>query len=133
LEILQSILLGVIQGLTEFLPVSSSAHLEVIPQLLKIRSALLNSLSFDVALHTGTLCAVLAFFWKKILNILAAFFKGLFDKATRETADFRMAVYLIIATIPAVIVAVLFEKQIEGALRNPLYTGIMLVVFGVIL
>lgn len=126
-------MLGIVQGLTEFLPVSSSAHLDVLPHLFKMKSVLLNSLGFDVALHAGTLLALLVFFWKKIITILAAFFKGLGDRQTRGTADFRMAVFLIIATVPAVIAAVLFEKHIEGAFRNPLYTGIMLIVFGGIL
>lgn len=133
MEILQSILLGIVQGLTEFLPVSSSAHLDVIPHLFKMRSMLLNSLTFDVALHGGTLLALLVFYWKKIIGLLYAFFRGLADKAERETADFRMAIFLIIATVPALIVAVLFDKYIEGALRNPVYTGAMLIIFGIVL
>jgi undecaprenyl-diphosphatase len=133
LEILQSIFLGIIQGLTEFLPVSSSAHLSALPKILGINSPLLNSLAFDVVLHAGTLCAVAFFFWKKILALVSAFFKGLISGKARKAADFKLSIYIIIATVPAVLAALFFQDAIEGAFRNPLYTGTALILFGIIL
>jgi undecaprenyl-diphosphatase len=133
LEIFQSILFGIIQGLTEFLPVSSSAHLSAIPQLMGIKSELLNSLAFDVVLHGGTLLSVLFFFRKKVLELIKGFFKGLFSASARKTGDFRLSIYIVIATIPAVLAALFFQDAIEGIFRNPVYTGTALIVFGIIL
>jgi undecaprenyl-diphosphatase len=132
-EIIQSIILGIVQGLTEFLPVSSSAHLSVLPQLFGIKSAFLNSTGYDVALHAGTLCAILIYFRKKIAGLLAGFIGGIAPGAGRDAPEFKMSIYIIIATIPAVIAAVLFQKQIEGAFRNPVYTAAALIIFGIIL
>ncbi len=133
MEILQSILLGVIQGLTEFLPVSSSAHLSALPQILGIHSPLLNSVGFDVALHAGTLCAILIYFRKKIADLLAGFAGGIASEKGRKKPDFKLSLFIIIATIPAVIAALIFQKQIEGVFRSPALTAAMLAVFGLIL
>lgn len=98
-----------------------------------IESRLLNSLAFDVMLHAGTLLAVMVYFRKKLVELIAVFFKGLFAAKDRKKSGFKLSLYIIIGTIPAVIAALLFEEQIEGIFRNPLYTGIMLIVFGCIL
>jgi len=105
----------------------------VLPQLFKINSPLLNSLGYDVALHAGTLLAILIYFRKKIAGLISGFFSGLARPEDRETPDFKMSINIIIATIPAVIAAVLFQKQIEGIFRNPVYTASALIIFGIIL
>lgn len=133
MEILQSVLLGIIQGLTEFLPVSSSAHLVLAPKIMGAGSALLNSLSFDAALHAGTLLGVIVFFWQKICSMAAAFFRGFTDRETRMKTDFRLAIFIIVATIPAVVAALFLDDLIEGAFRNPLYVACALIVFGILL
>jgi undecaprenyl-diphosphatase len=133
MELAQSILFGLIQGLTEFLPVSSSAHLSALPQLMGVKSEFLNSLAYDVVLHGGTLCAVLFFFRKKVAALISAFLRGIFSGYARKTSDFRLSIYIIIATIPAVITAFFLQDQVEGVVRNPLYTGAALIVFGIIL
>jgi undecaprenyl-diphosphatase len=132
-EILQSILLGLIQGLTEFLPVSSSAHLSALPRIFGINSAFLNSLSFDVALHAGTLLAVVVFFWKKIIGLFKGFFGGLVSKKAGKAPDFTLAVNIIIATLPVIAAGVLLQDKIEGLFRNPIYTGAALIIFGLVL
>jgi len=132
LDIINSIILGIIQGLTEFLPVSSSAHLALVPKFMNA-SELLGSLSFGAFLHGGTLLGVLIFYRKKIWAMLKSFFKGLGDSAERKSSDFKLSIYIIIATIPAVVLALFFNDAIEGIFRSPLRIALMLAVFGVVL
>jgi undecaprenyl-diphosphatase len=133
MEYLQSAILGLIQGLTEFLPVSSSAHLVLAPYLLGIKSTLLNSLSYDAALHAGTLFGVLIYFRKKVWSLLLAFFRGFNDRETRMGSDFRLSVHIIAATIPAVIAALFLEDYIETVFRNPVNVAWALIGFGILL
>jgi undecaprenyl-diphosphatase len=133
LEIFQSIFLGIVQGFTEFLPVSSSAHLSALPQILGIKSVFLNSLSFDIALHAGTLLAVVVFFWKKITGLFKGFFGGLLSKKLRKAPDFRLSINIIIATLPVIAAGVLLKDKAEGIFRNPVYTGSALLLFGILL
>jgi undecaprenyl-diphosphatase len=125
--------MGIIQGVAEFLPVSSSAHLALYPKIFNVNSDLLNSVSFDVALHAGTLVALVIFFWKKILDLLGAFFRGLVSKEARKSADFKMGLYIIAATIPAAIVGYKWGDRLEEIFRQPLKMATVLIVFGLIL
>lgn len=115
---IQALLLGILQGLTEFLPVSSSAHLILLPWFFRWNNPLVDSLTFDVALHAGTLLAILCYFWKDWVELITAFFRIL---ARRRVEDFqeRMIVYIILSTIPAAVVGFLLERMIEGSFRNP--------------
>jgi undecaprenyl-diphosphatase len=121
---MEALVLGIIQGLGEFLPISSSAHLVLVPWALGWHYA---GLTFDVALHIGTLLSVVAFFWKDWLNLLIA---ALHRRRSKEAALFW---YLVLGTIPGGAVGFLFEKQAETVLRTPLLIGIMLIVMGIIL
>jgi undecaprenyl-diphosphatase len=114
----QALLLGILQGLTEFLPISSSAHLILFPWFFQWNHPLLDSLPFDVALHAGTLLAVLWYFWRDWLDLIGGFFRAL---ARRRVQGFheRLIFYIIFATIPAGIVGFLLEKTIESTFRNP--------------
>lgn len=114
----QALLLGILQGLTEFLPISSSAHLILLPWFFQWNNPLLDSLPFDTALHAGTLLAVLWYFWRDWLGLIGGFFRIL---ARRSVQDFqeRLILYIILATIPAGIVGFLLEKTIESTFRNP--------------
>lgn len=125
--------MGIIQGLTEFLPVSSSAHLVIYPKIFSAGNMLLNSLSFDVALHGGTLVALLVFFRKKVSNLLGSFFKGLTSSKTRKSADFKMGLFIIAATIPAVIVGYFWGDVLEDNFRDPVRIGLVLIIFGGVL
>ncbi|MCE5299391.1 MAG: undecaprenyl-diphosphate phosphatase [Spirochaetia bacterium] len=128
-----AVIMGLIQGLTEFFPISSSAHLVLYPKLFASGSALLNSLSFDVALHAGTLAALVIFFWKQILRLLGAFFRGLAGGQAAKSADFKMALYIAAATVPAVFAGYFFGDYIEAKTRNPVFIGAVLIVFGLFL
>jgi undecaprenyl-diphosphatase len=109
---LQSTILGLVQGLTEFLPVSSSAHLIVVPWLFNWTDPTIDSLSFDVALHLGTLLAVVAFFWTDWVRLVGAWFKSVFQWRIGDDQDRRMAWYLVLGTIPGAIGGLLFERSV---------------------
>lgn len=114
---IQAAILGLVQGLTEFLPVSSSAHLVIVPWLFGWHDPAINSLSFDVALHMGTLVAVLAYFWRDWLNIIQGLLKVV---STRRIADQqgKLGVYILLGTIPGVIAGLLLESRIDEAFHS---------------
>ncbi|MCG8401822.1 MAG: undecaprenyl-diphosphate phosphatase [Firmicutes bacterium] len=124
MDLFQAVILGIIQGLSEFLPISSSGHLVLVPWLAGWPYA---GLTFDVALHVGTLFAIVIFFWRDWVMLLA---DGLRRK---KTAEGLMFWYLVLATIPGAAVGYLLEDQAETIFRNPLLIGIMLMVMGVFL
>lgn len=133
LDIIHSFLLGIIQGLTEFLPISSSAHLVLVPKIMKIKSEILHSLTFDVVLHFGTLVAVLLYFRKKIINIFICFLDGVFNSQKRDTFDFKLSVCLIAATIPAFLAGFFLNDYAEKIFRNPLLIAVVLIAFAMLL
>lgn len=124
--------LGLVQGLGEFLPISSSAHLIITPWLFSWPDP---GLGFDVALHWGTLLAVLVYFRTDVRDLI----KGFFHSLRKSTRDLQNNVYqklswlLIIASIPGAIIGKLLEDQAEHAFRNPLLIVITLSVFGIVL
>jgi undecaprenyl-diphosphatase len=113
MQLIQSVILGIIQGLTEFIPVSSSAHLVIVPWLFGWDDPAFRSLGFDVALHLGTLAAIIVFFWKDWLRIIGAWLKSVGQLKIGEDPDRRMAWYLIAACIPGGIAGVFFQGDIE--------------------
>ena len=132
--ILQSIILGIVQGVCEFLPISSSAHLILIPYLFNFNLEMSNSakLAFDVALHVGTLISVLAIFWKDWLNL----FKGALNKVFKKKDSFenKMFWYLVLATIPGALVGFLFEDIVENVVRGNVFViALVLAVVGVLI
>ncbi len=108
-----AIILGIIQGVTEFLPVSSSAHLELAQYFLGIDEG--SSISFSVALHVATLLAVCVVFFKDIKNVCIGFLKGLRNPklAWADNGNFRMAIFIVIAIIPAAVFGLLIHKHID--------------------
>ena len=137
MDIFQGIIVGIVQGLTEFLPVSSSAHLVFIQKLLGVES----SLAFDTFLHLGTLIAVLWFFRWDIYKMLKSWWlslgdllKGRFKEGFNEDPYKRLAWYVILATIPVGIVGVLFEDSVDSLFSGALYVpAFFLFVTGTIL
>lgn len=114
-EILKSIFLGIVQGLTEFLPISSSAHLNIFPWLFKWDTI---PDSFDLALHLGTLLAILIFFYKDWLALFEGGYKTVFKK--EKNADGRIFLLIIAATIPAGVLGLIFEKAVDKIVNNNL-------------
>jgi len=128
----EAILLGIIQGITEFLPISSSAHLILFPWMFGSQGTLTDSLNFDVALHAGTLVAILAFFWKDWLALLKKFFLSFGDN-TWKTGEGRLVWFIVLATIPAGVLGLKFEHVVEHAFRNPLLIAASLAVISVVI
>ncbi len=126
----QVIIYAIVQGLTEFLPVSSSAHLEILPRLFGWVDP---GLEFDIALHVGTLIAVLVYFFKDWVQIIANGF-GMKVGSDPELDRNRMLLWLLAAgTIPIAIAGVLFRDKAEGEWRNLTLIGTMLIVIGVLM
>lgn len=124
-SLFQSILLGIVQGMSEFLPISSSGHLILAPWFFGFDDP---GLSFDVALHVGTLLAVVTYFWRDWLNIF---------RIKRDMLEYEdqpnLLFMLILATLPGVLAGFLLEKQAETIFRNPILVATMLFAFGALL
>lgn len=117
--ILQAIVLGIVQGLTEFIPISSSAHLIIIPWLFQWTDPALSSLSFDVALHLGTLVALLWFFAADWVRLITAGISSLVERRIGGDVDRRLAWIIVIGTIPGAIAGILGESKIEELFHQP--------------
>lgn len=128
--IFEAILLGIIQGLTEFLPVSSSAHLRIASELLGIGDA---GAAFTAITQLGTEAAVIVFFWRDITRIIGRWFQSLTGKLPRKDPDALMGWWIIVGTVPIVVLGLVFQDQIETTLRSLWITAITLIVFGLLL
>ena len=124
MTVLQALILGIVQGLGEFLPISSSAHLVLIPWLFKWKDP---GLTFDVALHMGTLLAVVLYFWKDWVKLIGA------ALSRRASDEKRIFWYLVVATIPGGLFGLALEKKAETTFRSPLLIGIMMIIMGALL
>ena len=126
---LQALIFGFIQGFGEMLPISSSAHLVLFPYVFKFNDP---GLAFDVALHFGTLLAILGFFWQDWLKILKGLIKLIRD---RKITDFyqRLGIMLLIASIPGAIFGILLNKYAETIFRGPILVAIMMALMGGVL
>jgi undecaprenyl-diphosphatase len=133
-SIFQAVILGLTQGVTEFAPISSSGHLIIVPWLFGwpiVLDPALNK-TFDVALHLGTLLGAVIYFRHDVVRYLRAFGASVARRRV-EGEDQRIALALVVGTIPAAIVGALFESVIEDTLGQPWVIGVMLAVFGVAL
>jgi undecaprenyl-diphosphatase len=135
MPIVHAIVLGIVQGLTEFLPISSSGHLILVPELLGweelTRDPELNK-TFDVALHVGTFVGVAWYFRHDIVRYIAAAWRSLRNRSV-STVDERMAWLLLLSAVPAAIIGALLNDFIDENLGEPMLIGVMLVVFGFVL
>ena len=132
---LEALLLGIVQGLTEFLPISSSGHLILVPGLQHyhfLENHESFNKTFDVALHAGTLFAVVIYFRVEIVRLLAALWRSLRARAV-EGPDQRLAWAIVVATIPAVIAGGIGQSFIEDRLGEPWQIAILLIAFGLLL
>ena len=128
MDIIQAIILALLQGLTEFLPISSSAHLILLPVLLGWED---QGLAFDVAVHVGTLMAVVAFYQKDIRLIIVAWSGSLIGKGSSE--DSKLAWYVILGTIPVGLVGISLPNSVEEVLRSPLVIAASTIIFAILL
>lgn len=137
--LVQALVMGITQGLTEFLPVSSSGHLIVVPYLLGFHDPFITSLAFTVMLHLGTLVALLIYFREDWVRLIPAGLAAIRDRSLRrdrsrlEDPERRLAWLLVVATIPAVIAGVLLNDLVESNVRSPALVAVMLVIGAAIL
>jgi undecaprenyl-diphosphatase len=122
-QAIEALVLGAVQGLTEFLPVSSSAHLVLVPWLLRWNDP---GLAFDVALHLGTLVALLIYYWREWVAMASSLI-------TRDRQRLRLLMLLAIASVPGAIVGLLFEKQAETIFRSPILIAAAMATLGIAL
>jgi undecaprenyl-diphosphatase len=125
---LQALIMGVVQGLTEFLPVSSSAHLVLTPYLLGWTVPQTQLFIFDVLVQDATLVAVIIYFWKDLVEVGRAFLLGLVQRRPFAEPQARLGWYLILATIPAAVFGLLIKKAVEQAFASPVFTALALLV-----
>ena len=126
----QAIILGIIQGVTEFLPISSTAHLILAPWIFGWDDP---GLAFDVVLHLGTLTGIIAFFRKDFYSMLQGMFSGITVRKEYAGKEGMVGWYIIIGTIPAGLAGLFLKDQIETVLRSPRIIAVSLIVFGLIL
>jgi undecaprenyl-diphosphatase len=119
--------MGIVQGATEFIPVSSSGHLVLVPWLLGWEPF---GLTFDVIIHWGTLVGVVVYFWHDLVNITTGVLRGLAQRQPFATLDARLGWLIVLATIPAVIAGLLFEDQFEALFARPSWVAFFLLVTG---
>lgn len=131
MSFIEAMILGLVQALTEFLPISSSAHVRVAGELLNPGQE--PGAAFTAIIQLGTEAAVLIYFWKDITRIIGRWFKALAGKIPHSDPDVRMGWLVIIGSIPIGVLGLLFEDQIDHTLRNLYITAIMLIVFGLLL
>lgn len=120
MDFLQSIILGIIQGITEFLPISSTAHLILLPALFGWTLDPQAVFVFDVLLQFGTVISVVIYFWKDLWGILKAVVAGLVARKPFETTEARLGWIIVLGTVPAVVIGLIFKDMVEGLHQQPL-------------
>lgn len=133
MTLLQAIILGIIQGLTEFLPISSSAHLVLVPYLLKWNIPEDQAFIFNVLVQVATLVAVIAFFWKDLVAILRAWLDGILQRKPFESQPARLGWYILLATLPAGVIGLAIKDLVEQAFASHVATAGFLLVTGALL
>ena len=128
----QAVLLGIVQGVAEFLPISSSGHLVIAPWLFNFSDP---GLSFDVALHLGTFIAIVLYFWKDWITIIGLAFRKTRRQTTHDDKLYQKNIFWLItlATIPGAVFGYFFEEQAETTFRNPLLIALTLFLAGILL
>ncbi|GAA5027768.1 undecaprenyl-diphosphate phosphatase [Microbacterium fluvii] len=130
-HLFEAIVLGLVQGLTEFLPISSSAHLRILGEFLP--NAADPGAAFTAITQLGTEAAVVLFFWRDIVRIVSHWFQALAGKLPHSDPDAKMGWLIIVGSIPIVVLGLLFQDQIETVLRSLWITATMLIAFGILL
>ncbi len=136
MSLIDALILGILQGITEFLPISSSGHLVLGQEILGIVHT--DSITFEVFVHFGTLLSILAVFYKDILSIVRVFFSGVADPRripllVKENEHFRLALFILFGSLPAGIIGVTFKSEIERTFSDVNLVGVMLMVTGFVL
>jgi undecaprenyl-diphosphatase len=137
---LQAIVLGIVQGLTEFLPISSTAHLRIVPVLFDWHFHYKGydttndpGAAFTAVVQLGTTLAIVLYFWRELLHVTVAWFRGLRDRSVRGSLEYKMGWYLILATVPIGLFGLVFSHQIETGARNLWLISVALIALALVL
>lgn len=133
MDLLQAVVFGIIEGITEFLPVSSTGHLTIAEKLMGFSINDPDITAFTAIIQAGAVLATVLYFWKDIVRIAKAWFRGMLQPAARTTQDYRFGWAVIIGSIPIGIVGLLFKDQIETTLRSLWYVAIALLLWSVVM
>ncbi len=137
MSLLQAIILGIVQGLTEFLPISSTAHLRIVPALADwhFYHGTTNDpgAPFTAVVQLGTTAALVLYFWRELLHVTVAWFRGIVDSSVRGTLEYKLGWYLILATIPVGVFGLIFSDQITTGARNLWLIASTLIALAVVL
>ena len=139
MTLLQAVVLGIVQGLTEFLPISSTAHLRIVPAIFGWNFTFNAAhphdpgAPFTAVVQLGTTLAIVLYFWRELLHVTVAWFRGLFDQTVRHSLEYRMGWYLILATIPVSVFGLALSHQIETGARNLWLIASALITLAVVL
>jgi undecaprenyl-diphosphatase len=128
--LLRAVVLGIVQGVTEFLPISSTAHLRIVPELLGWPDA---GAAYTAMIQLGTVAAVIVYFWADLVRLGRAFFEGLVRGAPLGTQDARLAWYVLVGSLPIGILGLLFKRHIETSLRSLYVIALAMVVLALLL
>ncbi|NQX06859.1 undecaprenyl-diphosphate phosphatase [Rathayibacter sp. VKM Ac-2856] len=131
--LLEALILGLVQGLTEFLPISSSAHLRIVSELLPGLDGKDTGAAFTAITQLGTETAVIIYFWRDIVKIVSNWCRSLVGKVPRTDANARMGWLIIVGSLPIIVLGLLFQDQIETTLRSLWVVATTLIVFGILL
>lgn len=126
----QALIFGMVQGLGEFLPISSSAHLTVLPWLMRWEDP---GLAFDVALHVGTLLALVVYFWRELLELARALGASFIERRIGGDPKRRLAWYLVLGSVPGAVLGYLLERRAEESFRDPRLIAVAMLVMGLVL
>ena len=138
MSLLQAIILGIVQGLTEFLPISSTAHLRIVPAIFGWHFSYNKGTNdpgapFTAIVQLGTTVAIVGYFYRELLQVTVAWFKGLRDKSVRSSLEYKLGWYLILATIPVSVFGLIFSDQITTGARNLWIIAVTLIALAVVL
>jgi undecaprenyl-diphosphatase len=140
MTLLQAIILGIVQGLTEFLPISSTAHLRLVPALFDWHFHYAGhkttndpGAAFTAVVQLGTTVAIVLYFWRELLHVTVAWFRGLRDRETRGSLEYKLGWYLILATVPVGLFGVIFSDQITTGARNLWVIAVALIALALVL
>jgi undecaprenyl-diphosphatase len=137
MSLLQAIVLGIVQGLTEFLPISSTAHLRIVPALFgwHFYNGSTNDpgAPFTAVVQLGTTVAIVVYFWRELLQVTVAWFKGLWDASVRSSLEYKLGWYLILATVPVGVFGLIFSNQIQTGARNLWLISVTLIALAIVL
>lgn len=130
MTLLEAVVLGLVQGITEFLPISSTAHLRIVPELLGWKDP---GAAYTAVIQLGTVAAVVIYFWQDLARLTAGFFRGLIDRRPFATVDARLAWFVLIGTIPIGIAGLAFKDAIESTLRSLYIISATLILLALVL